>query len=184
MAWIKNNFRPEYCALINAIHRCHNEDHAAYADYGARGIQVCDAWRDPKTGFDAFMNHVGPRPDASFSLDRIDNDVGGYCENNVRWVDRTTQQRNRRQQREIAADYGWGIGKTPRSSNQAGFNYSALMPANGRTQTIVEWARESGIRASTIRQRLKRGLSPEEALNPAMQTPRPRRAGKDEGEHG
>jgi hypothetical protein len=35
---------------------------------------------------------------------------------------------------------------------------------NGKTLTIAEWAKETGIKPGTIRQRLKRGWSTERAL--------------------
>lgn len=41
-----------------------------------------------------FVDHVGKRPDG-YSLDRIDNSKG-YEPGNVRWVDTSTQQNNRR----------------------------------------------------------------------------------------
>lgn len=44
--------------------------------------------------FDDFYNHVGPCPDPSYSIDRIDN-TKGYLVGNVRWADKLTQNRNR-----------------------------------------------------------------------------------------
>src|SRR5690349_8096034 len=38
---------PEYTTWANMIARCTNPKVSAYADYGARGIKVCERWRSP-----------------------------------------------------------------------------------------------------------------------------------------
>lgn len=71
--------------------RCTNENAINYADYGGRGIKVCDAWQQ----FENFYADMcdGYRDD--LSLDRIDGD-GDYRPDNCRWETATRQQRNRR----------------------------------------------------------------------------------------
>ena len=78
--------------------RCSNKTNNRYAEYGGRGIGVCERWLD---SFAAFLEDMGPRP-AKHSLDRIDCNVG-YCPENCRWADHKTQQRNRRNNVVIAA---------------------------------------------------------------------------------
>ena len=164
-SYFRINFISEYQALKNAVHRCHNENHASFSRYGGRGITVCEAWKG-EYGFFAFLDHIGPRPSPAHSLDRIDNDKG-YYPGNVRWTDRKTQQNNRRPIQVRVNDFGWGIGFTKGEAKQGkGPRQSPLVPLAGRVQTLAEWAKELDMCPATIRQRLQRGLSPEQALNP------------------
>jgi hypothetical protein len=83
---------PEYEAWFAMKARCFSLDDSQYANYGGRGITVCEAWND---SFAAFYLAMGPRPSADHSLDRRDND-GNYEPNNCRWATPTEQARNRR----------------------------------------------------------------------------------------
>lgn len=94
MATLKQLFKTEYNALSNAKSRCYNPENRMYADYGGRGITVCDEWLG-EHGFYIFLGHIGTKPDPNLSLDRIDNDKG-YQPGNVRWATKSEQSRNRR----------------------------------------------------------------------------------------
>lgn len=87
---------PEYQAWANMNHRCYDLTIPDYVNYGARGIKVCDRWRN---SVDAFVVDMGPRPPGT-TLDRIDNSKG-YEPGNCRWATRTEQNRNRRSVRAI-----------------------------------------------------------------------------------
>jgi hypothetical protein len=71
------------------ISRCHNPKDPDYHRYGAKGIVVCDRWRN---SFLAFMEDMGPRPQG-LTLDRIESS-GNYEKDNCRWADSPTQNRH------------------------------------------------------------------------------------------
>lgn len=74
------------------LSRCTNPQATGFANYGGRGIRVCDRWRED---FRNFLADMGERPSGT-TLDRIDVN-GDYTPGNCRWADRTTQNRNARQ---------------------------------------------------------------------------------------
>lgn len=79
-----------YCAWNSMKQRCLNKAHAAFKNYGARGITVCERWLK----FENFYSDMGD-PLHGESLDRINND-GNYEPLNCRWATKTMQMQNRR----------------------------------------------------------------------------------------
>lgn len=111
------------------VHRCHNDYHKKYRIYGARGITVCDAWRQD---FRNFLADMPPRPSREFTLNRIDNNKG-YEPGNVAWSTQLEQQRNRRNNR--------------------------LMEYQGEHKTAGEWAEIFGADVGRTQSRTRIGWS-------------------------
>lgn len=88
--------------------------------------------------FENFYTDMGPRPSASHTLDRIDTN-GNYEPDNCRWATKKEQQRNRR--------------------------VNVLHEYQGRQCTLAELAEIAGIHPSSLRKRLKRGASVEDAVS-------------------
>lgn len=130
----------EFRAWIGMKKRCLNPNYRQYHDYGGRGISVHPDWIN---NFASFLEHVGPRPTANHSLDRIDNSKC-YEPGNVRWSDRIAQANNKRSSR--------------------------VLTVSGDTKTIAEWGRKTGLSPATIWYRIKRGWSNEQAVLCPAQT--------------
>jgi hypothetical protein len=114
--------------------RCHNQADAGYKVYGARGITVCDEWRD---SFAAFRAAVGDPPAPGMSIDRIDG-TKGYEPGNVRWATSEQQMSNTSRTRHL--------------------NYK------DETLTMKQWSVRMGIPYATLRQRIDKGMSVADAL--------------------
>lgn len=98
----------------------------SYADYGGRGIRVCERWA---SSFEAFLADMGPKPGPEYSIDRIDVN-GDYEPGNCRWATSGQQANNTRRNRRFTHD--------------------------GLTMTLTEWAARIGISISALHGRLRR----------------------------
>lgn len=73
--------------------RCYTESHASYQNYGGRGIQVCDEWKNSFQSFADWAFATGYNE--NLTIDRKDNDKDYYPEN-CRWVPLEFQERNKK----------------------------------------------------------------------------------------
>lgn len=126
--------KPWYGSYHSMMDRCYRKTSANYKFYGGRGISVCDEWQNAKM-FGEWAENNGYIP--GLSLDRIDPDKD-YSPDNCRWVTAYEQANNRRN--------------------------TLFLTANGETHTISEWSRITGIKRSTINNRIFRGWTHERAL--------------------
>lgn len=120
--------RPEYAIWNGIRQRCFNPKRPEYARYGAKGITMYPGW---VKDFQAFFSYLGERPSPTHSVDRIDGRQG-YFPGNVRWATPEQQAQNSTIARPITYQ--------------------------GRTMTVSEWARETGIGFTTLIARLNRNF--------------------------
>ncbi len=93
---------PEYHSWTHLVSRCTNPKHKFFADYGGRGIVVCDRWLGDH-GFENFLADMGekPEPKRLYSIDREEVD-GNYEPDNCRWATKKEQNNNQRRNKALA----------------------------------------------------------------------------------
>lgn len=124
-----------YKILINMRQRCGNPKNPHYAEYGGRGITICDEWISDFAAFREWALSNGYND--ALTIDRIDPN-GNYEPSNCRWLSLSKQQSNRRS--------------------------CIMLSMNGKTQTLAAWARELGMDPMGLKNRIRRGWSVEKAL--------------------
>ena len=179
----------EYGIWTNMIYRCHNPNCDAYERYGGRGIEVCPRWRE---SFENFLSDMGFRPSPDYSLDRIDND-GDYEPGNVQWASSKEQMCNRRGNVKLTyqgktqalsewaeeknlgentlrarLNYGWDLSdaleRPPQRNVRKAYSHSVMIEINGETDYLTGWLRRLNMSDSTVRGRVSRGWSYQDAL--------------------
>lgn len=171
--------------------RCYNAKSPNYSTYGGRGIIMCDEWKNDFMAFYKWSIEHGY--DDNLSIDRIDVN-GNYCSDNCRWVDRLTQENNKRNTnyvtykgetkplavwcRELNLKHslvssriqkGWNVATAFETPCSVIYRSEDLITYNDKTQTINEWCIERGLKLSTVFARLHKGLDIEQALSPVSE---------------
>lgn len=95
--------------------RCYNPNNQAFYRYGGKGLLMEEGFRDD---FLAFYAEVGDPPDEinSWSIDRIDNDLG-YVKGNMRWATWTQQARNKKKRTNNSSGVT-GVGRYSRKNHE------------------------------------------------------------------
>lgn len=80
--------------------RCYNQNNPKYRIYGARGITVCDRWKDSfivfkEDMYESYLKHCDEFEEKNTTLDRIDVN-GNYEPSNCRWATWKEQRVNQR----------------------------------------------------------------------------------------
>jgi hypothetical protein len=88
---------PLYHTWISMLKRCENPKAKQWANYGGRGIAICERWR----AIENFIEDMYPTHRVGLSLERTNNNLG-YSPENCLWATQTTQCRNKRTNRLIS----------------------------------------------------------------------------------
>ena len=96
---IGGRYSPTYTSWMAMRQRCNDKGNINYANYGGRGIAVCDRW----ASFENFLVDMGERPEG-MTLDRFPDQNGNYEPSNCRWATMQEQQSNRRDNMMIEVD--------------------------------------------------------------------------------
>ena len=124
-----------YRIWANIKTRCLNPNSTHYQYYGAKGITICDEWKDDFQSFYDWSMANGYSDE--LTIDRINNDFG-YSPDNCRWATLKEQANNTSRCR--------------------------MLTVNDETKTMCEWCEIYGMNYSLVRDRLNRHWTPEKAL--------------------
>ena len=116
--------------------RCLNPNSPSYPDYGGRGIKICDRWKE---SFENFWADMRATYKDGLEIDRI-NHEGNYCPENCRWASDKDQNRNTRANHFVMSPLGY--------------------------MTISELSERSGIPYGTLKNRIYRGFTGNQLLQP------------------
>lgn len=120
--------------------RCYNPRAENYKYYGAKGVIMCDEWKNDFLSFRDWALNNGYDESAKTQVCTIDRiDCGkSYSPNNCRIANHVTQCNNQ-------------------TSNRI-FTY------NETSKSMAEWARVFGIKYTTLRARIRRGIPFDKAI--------------------
>lgn len=126
-----------YTIWQNMKRRCYDKNNIMFSHYGGRGICVCSEWLSRFETFAEWAKLTGYVE--GLSIERIDVN-GNYEPSNCKWIEKQKQYLNRTDSHQITAF--------------------------GKTQTIKEWADESGLKYDTIERRINQyGWNAEDAVS-------------------
>lgn len=87
-------YRRLYSTWFMMIDGCYNKESSRFYKYGAKGIKVCDEWKNDFLSFLKWSLESGYREEQEEQLNRI-NPKGNYEPMNCRWADKYIQATNK-----------------------------------------------------------------------------------------
>lgn len=120
--------------------RCFDKNTEEYHRYGGRGITICQEWLDDFMNFYNWAMENGYDKEAErgqCTIDRINNN-GNYEPSNCRWITQEEQAQNKS---------------------------APEIEICGEKHTMNEWSKITGLKVSTIRQRIKCGWKDEDVIH-------------------
>ena len=127
-----------YSTWRNMLSRCYNPNANRYDCYGGRGITVCREWREDFQAFYSWAICSGYADDKRLEREDVNRD---FSPENCRWVAPEEQNKNTRRNR--------------------------LIEHAGEKKTAAEWARLYGVDRCVFANRIRRGWTFEQAIEPA-----------------
>lgn len=128
-----------YIIWSSMLSRCNKKSNRSYKDYGARGIKVLwrsfEEFRDDM--YESYLKHVQSFGESDTTIERKNNNEN-YCKGNCTWATKAEQSQNRSSVKRITYD--------------------------GRTESISEWGRITGLGVQLISARLINGWCVADAL--------------------
>lgn len=170
---------PAYGVWHGIKDRCHNPKSKDFANYGGRGIFVCEEWRVSSRAFVSWAQSNGYC--SGLQIDRKDNN-GPYAPGNCRWVTPRVNMANRRLTLKLAdgtpmSDALLQTGRTKYLYRRlkAGMSPDQALAApvtdkfSGRRflsdgTPLPDAILRAGVNATTVRGRIACGMTPDDAV--------------------
>lgn len=131
-----------YSRWRGIITRCYNKNDRTYKNYGGRGVEMCEEWKESFESFRDWALENGYKKE--LSIDRIDNNKG-YNPDNCRWVNHTVQGNNRRT--------------------------NIYVVLNGQRKTLKQWCEHLGCNYTMANKRYRRGVRGYQLFSSAKRQP-------------
>ncbi len=123
-----------YATRVRIVHSCYKPTHATYKNFGEKGYTVCELWRNGAEDFFYWCMENNWNPGHVVGIKEGEKH---FCPENCYVMEEGEHIRQR---------------------------LIKKITLNGITKSTIEWAKETGLNAITLNQRLRKGYSPEEAI--------------------